>query len=228
MTSQDGNLRVYRKEFPLRLIRTESLSTYGLSSLAIRGKTLYMGKGQSHFNADRQHVYLAELNEGDIALEVPKRTLSPGLVYGQVFEPNVTVIFDRATGDRLFTIPNPTDVFGRVSFGPIYVDSRILAFTIAGCCGAGVALYDPQTFAFVQNISLANANTVEHRGRWLIAGTESGQVHQYDIRQNPGCRRLERGPAPADGPYRQRRHRNPRPVDGSPRRPDLRGQLLGQ
>jgi len=184
-TSSDGNLRVYRKTFPLRLIKTVPLSTYGLRSLAIEGNAVYVGKGQSHLNADRQHVYLAELNHGDVGLEVPKRTLSPGLVYGEVFEPNVTVIFDRATGDRLFTIPNPTDIFGRVGFGPAYVDSRILAFTVAGCCGAGVMIYDPRTFAFIQNIPLANANTVERRSRWLIAGTESGQVYQYDVRQKP-------------------------------------------
>jgi hypothetical protein len=184
-TSNDGNLRVYRKTFPLQPVKTVPLSTYGLSSLVIKNNAVYVGKGQSHLNADQQHVYLAELNQGDVGLEVPKKTLSPGLVYGEVFERNVTVIFDRATADRLFTITNPTDIFGRVAFGPAYVDSRILAFTVAGCCGTGVTIYDPRTFAFIQNIPLANANTVERRGRWLVAGTESGQVYQFEVGQNP-------------------------------------------
>ena len=96
------------------------------------------------------------------------------------------MIFDRTTtADRPFTITNPTDIFGHVALPSSYVDSRILALTVPGCCGAGVKIYDPQTFAFIHNIPLANANTVERRGRWLIAGTESGQVYQYDVRQNP-------------------------------------------
>jgi hypothetical protein len=176
VTSTDGNLRVYRKEHPLVLVATIPLSTYGLSSLALMGGKLYVAKGQARLAVDEDHVYLFAFNEGDIGLEVRKDLLTTGLIYGQTFEPNTTVVFDRASGDRLAGIPGGLN---------LYADGQILVQTIPGCCGPGISLYDPETLALEQFIARPFTNTVVRRGRWLIAGNEGGQVDVFDLQQNP-------------------------------------------
>src|SRR5215213_9460580 len=60
VTSADGNLRVYRKDDPLLLTDTIPLSGFGLSSLALEGKNLYVSRGQANLAADKDHVYLSE------------------------------------------------------------------------------------------------------------------------------------------------------------------------
>lgn len=185
VTSNDGNLRVYRKEHPLSLIDTIPLSSFGLSSVALEGNNLYVSRGQAALAVDKDHIYLSELNEGDIGLEIAKKTLTSGLIYGETFERNTTVVFDRRSGDRVSGIPNPFDLFGRVSAVSLYVDNNSLIQTIAGCCGPGIFIYDPDTFNLDQMIPRAFTNTVVRSRGWLIAGNEGGQVDVFDLRQNP-------------------------------------------
>jgi hypothetical protein len=185
VTSTDGNLRVYRKEDPLLLIDTISLSSFGLSSLALEGKNLYVSRGQANLAVDKDHVYLSELNEGDIGLEIGKKALTSGLTYGETFEQNTTVVFDRMSGNRVLGITNPSDLFGRLAAVTLYVDQKTLIQTIAGCCGPGIFIYDLQTFNLDQFIPRPFTNTVVRSDRWLIAGNEGGQVDVFDLRQNP-------------------------------------------
>jgi hypothetical protein len=189
VTSGDGNLRVYRKEHPLLLVDTVPLSVFGLSSLAVRGRKLYVGTGQADLRVDDDHVYLSAANNIlDIGLEIVKKTLTPGLIYGQTFEPFTTVVFDRMNGDRIFGIPNPRDRAGNLVRGVnLYVDRNIIAQTIGGggAGGPGVFIYDPETFVLERMIDRPFTNTVTRSRRWLIAGNEGGRVDLFDLRQSP-------------------------------------------
>ena len=185
VTSADGNLRVYRKHHPLLLVSTIPLSDFGLSSLAVKDNRLYVSKGQAALAIDKDHVYLSELNEGDIGLEIKKKTLVPSLIYGQTFEQNTTGVFDRMNGERIFGITNPFDLRGNLSQVSLYADSKILVQTIPGCCGPGIFIYDPETFVLEQRIDRPFTNTVVGWGRWLIAGNEGGQIDVFDLRKSP-------------------------------------------
>jgi hypothetical protein len=184
VTSGDGNLRIYRKDNPLVLVDTIPLSDFGLSSLDLQQGNIYVSRGQAALAVDKDHVYLSELNEGDISIEISE-TLTPGLVYGQTFEQNTTVIFDRRNGERIVGIANPHDTRGLPSAVRLYVDEKILVQTIAGCCGSGIFIYDLKTFMFDQRIVRLFTNTVARSGPWLIAGNENGRVDLFDLRQNP-------------------------------------------
>jgi len=149
------------------------------------GENIYVSRGQAQLAVDSEFVYLSELNEGDTAMAVAKATLTPGLTYGQTFTPNAAMVFDRVDGEHIVDIAAPSDVWGQPAQGVIYVDEKILAQTIPGCCGSGIFLYNPDTFALSQIIRRFYTNTVVRRGRWLIAGNEGGQVDVFDIEQNP-------------------------------------------
>src|SRR6266446_1644814 len=126
---------------------------------------------------DEHHVYLLALNNGDVVLEIDKKTLTTGLTYGQSFEPNTVVVFDRRSGDR---------VGGIAATGSnLFVDRRILVQTTAGCCGPGIFIYDPETFELEQMVPRRFTNTVVRRGHWLIAGNEAGLIDVFDLSSNP-------------------------------------------
>jgi len=185
VTSLDGNLRVYRKKNKLLLIDTIRLSDFGLGSVALEGKNPYVSRSQGELVVDGAHVYLSAVNEGDIGLKLGKKTFRPGLQYGQSFERNTTVIFDRLSGNRVSGITNPSDLSGRLASVQLYVDERILVQTTPGCCGPGIFIYDPVTFHLDQIIARQFTNTVTRSGPWLIAGSEAGKVDVFDLRQNP-------------------------------------------
>jgi len=182
VTSGDGNLYIYRKDNPLALIDTVDPAPLGvLSSLALYGDNLYIGA----MAVSQSRVYVAALNPGEIALEVSKKTLTEERSYGTVFEPGSTVVFDRRTGERVTGIPFPPDWFGRPGFPSTYADRRVVAQTVAGCCGSGIFLYDPRTLALDQMIPRPFTNTVIRHGSWLIGGNEGGQVDLLDLRDPP-------------------------------------------
>jgi hypothetical protein len=181
VTSRDGNLRVYRKTMPLTLVRTVPFGR-PLSTVWVVGDRLYIGESNA-LGADRRHVYVNELNEGDVGLEVNKATFAPTRTYDGPFEPLSTVVFDRRTGERLSAIPNPPDLFGRNDPPRIYADDEILALTSQG---GGVNLYDPRSFAPLLPSPIEPfANNVVRKGRWLIIGNESGLVDARDLRALP-------------------------------------------
>ena len=185
VTSSDGNLRVYRKENPLVLTATVPLSGFGLSSVALEGNNLYVSRGQAILAVDKNHVYVSEFNPGDVALEIGKKTFAPTLTYGETFEHNTTVVFDRRTGNRILGITNPPALGGRLGGVALYADRDILVQTTPGCCGLGIFIYDPDTLTLDQVIGRHFTNTVTRSDSWLIAGNEGGQVDVFDLAQNP-------------------------------------------
>ena len=180
VTSQDGLLRVYRKGPTLQFAWAASLSETGVAGLALQGLEVYVSRGQANVAADVSHVYLNQLNEGDTALQLDGLDLTADLVYGQSFETG-TVVYNRSDGKRIGALPAAA---GR----SIYVDSKLLALTTPGCCGLGIALYDPETLAPLQTIAWLSTNTTLRSGRWLIAGTEAGTIDVFDLARNPSPR----------------------------------------
>lgn len=180
VAAADGNLLVYRKDDPeLSLVQTLPLVYYGLSSLAVFGDRLFVATGQAHVAVDVAHVYLAALNPGDFVIELSTSTLTPIRTYGETFEPDKTVVFDRLTGERITAIGN------RGNFPNLYVDASVLVQTIAGCCGPGIFIYDPDSLLLDQFIRRSFTNTVFRREELLIAGNEVGNVDLFDLGENP-------------------------------------------
>lgn len=185
VASADGVLRVYRKGPRLTRTATLPLSDFGLSALAVTGADLYVAKGQAQLAVGGTFVYLAELNEGDVAMRITKETLTPTMTYGQTFEPYTAVAFRQSNGTRMGGAPTPFDVWGQPAQPVLYVSSAFLAQTVPGCCGPGIFLYHPVTFQLKQFIPRPYTNTVTRRGPWLIAGNEGGQVDAFDLSRTP-------------------------------------------
>ena len=186
VVDQNGVLRVYEKDHPLRLIRTSPVSTY-VSAMDLTTENLYFATGGGQLAVDREHVYVSvpDISENHRVVEFDKRTLQPGLTYDASIAPNATVVFDRLTGARYANLPNPVDLIGRVSLPNLYVDQRVFVQTIPGCCGPGMFMYDSNSVAFERLIDRSSVNTVERRGRWLIAGNEGGHVELFDLGVDP-------------------------------------------
>lgn len=185
VASADGSLRVYRKGPRLTRIATLPLSDFGLSALAVTGADLYVAKGQAQLAVGGTFVYLAELNEGDVAMRITKETLTPTMTYGQTFEPYTAVAFRQSNGTRIGGAPTPFDVWGQPAQPVLYASNAFLAQTVPGCCGPGIFLYHPVTFQLKQFIPRPYTNTVTQRGQWLIAGNEGGQVDAFDLSRTP-------------------------------------------
>jgi WD40 repeat protein len=188
VTSRDGNLRVYdvkTSSEPLKLLRTIPLIYFGLSSMALVGDRLYVSAGQSQLAADRNNIYLSQINEGELALEIETRTWTVTRTYGETFELNSTVVYDRLSGNRVISIPNPLSLLGGHAQVSLYADQKILVQTIPGCCGSGIYIYDTSTMALDPLVPQAYTNTVARRGGLLIAGMETGQVKVFDLSDRP-------------------------------------------
>lgn len=179
VVSSDGDLRVYRKGDALRLVKTVSVSAFGLSALALSGGRLYIGNGQARVAANDRFVYLSALNRSDSGEEVLKGTFATDLSYGLIFKPETTEVYDRVSGLHVADITNPTTSVN------LYADGKILALTTPGCCGRSVNIYDSRTFLLEETIPQPSVNTVVRRGRWLIGGREYGVVDLFDLGQNP-------------------------------------------
>ncbi|MGE5118436.1 MAG: hypothetical protein ACM3N6_18295 [Betaproteobacteria bacterium] len=177
VSAMDGQLRVYRKDPTLQLAWAATLSDTGLSSLALQGREVYVARGQANLAADEGHVYLNELNEGDTALELDGTDFGVDLVYGQAFVTG-TGIYNRANG-------KPVGVLPAAAGRNIYVDRKLLALSTPGCCGSGIALFDPETLAALQTVPRTSTNTALRNGRWLVGGTEAGTVDVFDLGRSP-------------------------------------------
>src|ERR1051325_4993360 len=75
VVSLDGMLRVLAKGPSLRLVETVALSTFGLATVELFEGKIYVTRGQSQLAVDKSRLYLAELNAGEVALELDKATL---------------------------------------------------------------------------------------------------------------------------------------------------------
>jgi hypothetical protein len=184
VAGRDGILYVYRKTSPLTFVTSIPIADLQLIGLDVVDNRIYVAVGQAHVAADAGYVYASSLSSSDTVVEIVKTTWATGRSYGG-FEPNVTVVFDRATGARVSAIPNPADTTGDHGISALYADREIVGQMRPGCCGLGVSLYDPETLGFDQRLASRNSNSLARRGRWLIVGTEAGTVEVWDIGRRP-------------------------------------------
>jgi hypothetical protein len=180
MTTPDGQLRVFVKETPLRLVATRSYSTY-LGTLTDFGDKLYLGAGSVELAVDRDRLYMGQLNENDVALEVDKATLEVTRTFGQ--QPILqgkTGVYDRATGVLVGSIPFPPSQLGPPSRPVLYLDANRLFETVPGCCGWGINLISLPSLVETQFIPEANTNAVAAVSNGFWGGMETGEVAFYD------------------------------------------------
>jgi hypothetical protein len=184
VAGRDGNLYVYRKTRPLTLVTTIAVADLQLVGLDVIDNRIYVAVGQAHVAVDARHVYASSLSTSDSVVEIIKTTWATGRSYAG-FEPNVTLVYDRLTGARVHAMANPADSTGDRGISALYADREIFGQMRPGCCGLGVSLYDPESLGFDQRLSSATSNALARRGRWLVVGTEAGQVEVWDISRRP-------------------------------------------
>lgn len=178
-TSFDGSVRVYRRQDYgyIKLVATYQLANYILTDIGLFWPSAYFAMGQVNMTVDQQHVYLSQLNPGDMVNGYDQGRLAR--VYGTDFAPGVIRVFDRPSGNLVTAIPRPG---GGVS---LYSQWGKLFVCTPGCCGAGIYVYDCATGVFERFISDPWTNTV---GRLIVgpydivvAGTEAGTVEAFDF-----------------------------------------------
>ena len=149
VTSRDGTLYVFAKSWPLQLVRSTQLSSYGLTSLEVLDDDVYLAKGQAAMAASKTSLYLSELNRGDSGID-----LKDLRSFGETFLSARTQVFDRHTLRPLGEIKHRGA--GQVS---IAVGQTFLYLVTPGCCGEGIDIYDAGTLQHTQFIKRV-ANTV--------------------------------------------------------------------
>ncbi len=186
VTSADGQLYIYRKARPLSRTGVLPLAKFQLGSLHVGDQKLYVSTGSARLAGDERRIFLSALNDGDVGLELDKQTFNRGWV-GEPREPNVTFVFDRVSGTRLTGLENPPVLRGSIGVANLYVDDRVVAQTVPGCCGAGIYLRDPKTLELTQIVERRFTNTVVRRDQWLIAGNEAGLIDVFDLARTPAA-----------------------------------------
>ncbi len=183
VATADGYLRQYLTSNPLTLVRTVQLSNYGLRSIAIVNNTVYVSRGQTTLAVDSKNVYLAQLNEGETVVELDSQ-LEVTRTYGQTFEPNVTVVYNRLSGNRVGSVANPTTLLNTIGFPSLFAFDNNLFQTVPGCCGAGVVVTPTQSLftSILVGEYYANAITLTPKG--MVVGDESGKVSLYKLNRN--------------------------------------------
>jgi N-acetylneuraminic acid mutarotase len=179
LTAPDGQLRVFAKEIPLRLVATRSFSTY-LGAVTDFGDKLYLGVGFAELAVDRDRLYLAQLSENDVVFEVDKATLEVLRTLGQPVVMGETGVYDRSTGAKLGSIPFPPSFMGPPSQPILYLDANRLFETVAGCCGMGINIISLPSLVESQFIPEAFTNTVVAVPGGFWSGLETGEVGFFD------------------------------------------------
>lgn len=156
----------------------------GLNAVQTAGSSLYVGCGQGEMAVSPGRVFLSELNEGDVALEMGSQG-NAVQTFGQVYEGFNVVAFERGSGQRLHAIATPTNIYGGNSQVAIFTDGNEMILTTPGCCGAGISIYSADTLAFQDYIPEAYTNTVVKRGPQMVGGKETGEVVLFDRAQFP-------------------------------------------
>jgi hypothetical protein len=171
VTSQDGNLYVFLKTWPVQFEQYMTLSSYGLSALQVTGNTVYVAKGQASMIATADRIYLSALNPGDVVLELPSLRS-----YGREFAPGSMVAFDRQTQQSVGAISD-------LGMRPVNVSAwQNLVFVTNPGSGLGIGVYDAKTYSPVQFISRATntvAGTMRKGVPLLIGGSETGVMDLY-------------------------------------------------
>jgi hypothetical protein len=179
ITSPDG-LRVYAKGSSLTQIGSLVLPGYYVT-LELFENYLYLSRGQAQLAVDRERLYLAQLNDGDVAWEVDKATLQVTRVYGTTFLEHQTGVYDRLTGSLVVTIPNPLDTRGVRSMPRPYSNGVDLYQTVGGCCGQGITIVKGPDFVRSEFIGATFTNVVTSVPNGLVGGLETGSVEYFDL-----------------------------------------------
>jgi hypothetical protein len=144
---------------------------------------IYVTVGQAELAVDRDRLYLAQLNEGEVALELDKATLEVTHTYGSTFIANQTIVYDRLTGAQASAIPNPANLYGSISRPVLYSDGQNLMQTVGGCCGAGITIVKGPAFTESEFIGARFTNVVTKAGNGLLGGSEAGWVDFFEQNQ---------------------------------------------
>jgi hypothetical protein len=179
LTAPDGVLRIFAKETPLRLVATRSFSTY-LGTVVDFGDKLYLGVGFAELAVDRDRLFIAQLNENEVAMEVDKATLEVTRTYGQTFIEQRTGVYDRATGALVGSIPYPPQFMSATSQPTLYLTANRLFETVGGCCGTGINIISLPELVETLFIPEAFTNTVVAVSNGFWGGMETGEVAFYD------------------------------------------------
>jgi hypothetical protein len=179
VTAADGLLRVFGKGPSLTLVATRALSTY-LGTVDVFQEKIYVTVGEAKLAVDSDRLYLAQLNEGEVALEVDKATLEVTRTYGQAFVAGRTGVYDRLTGAVAATIPYPPVQLGAFGQPNLYPNGNTLLETVPGCCGSGITIVKAPDFVESQLIAVPNVNAVMAAGKGLVGGMETGEVAYFD------------------------------------------------
>jgi len=177
--STSGGLRVFAKGASLSVVATPPLSTY-LGAVEVLGDKLYVTVGLADLAVDGDRLYLAQLNEGETALELDKVTLQVTRTYGQTFVKDSTVVFDRVTGAAVATIPYPRVQLGTVGQPSLYLNGTSLMETVPGCCGFGINVIKVPGFVESDFISEPNTNAVVAVQDGFWSGMETGEIGFFD------------------------------------------------
>src|SRR5262245_43427749 len=135
VTSRDGQLHVFSKTWPLQLMQSMPVSSYGLAAVEVVGSNIYVANCQAAMTASKNRLYLSELNPCDTGLEVTSMRS-----YGDQFQPDTTLVFDRQNLQVLGTIPHFSSSSTQVSVWQDYV-----YLTTPGCCSIGIDILDAVT-----------------------------------------------------------------------------------
>src|ERR1051325_3591341 len=73
VSSVDGHLRIYRKQFPLRLTDDLQLSEIGLSTVELLDESAVLGRGEATLAVNERRLFLSSLNQGETAFEIDSR-----------------------------------------------------------------------------------------------------------------------------------------------------------
>jgi hypothetical protein len=179
VTSPDG-LRVYAKGSSLSPIGPLVLPGY-IGTVELFENHIYLSRGQAALAVDRERLYLAQLNERDVAWEVDKATLQVTRVYGTTFLEQQTGVYDRLTGSLAVTIPNPLDTRGVRGMPRLHSNGVDLFQTVAGCCGRGITIVKGPDFVRSEFIGATYTNVVTSVENGFVTGMETGSVDYFGL-----------------------------------------------
>jgi hypothetical protein len=179
VTSTDGILRVFTKGPPLSLTATRAFSSY-LGTVDEIADKIYVTVGQAKLTVDNERLYLAQLNEGEVALEIDKATLEITRTYGQTFVQGRTVAYDRLTGTQLGTVAYPPQQLGPPGQPNLYVAGDTLLQLLGGCCGLGISVVKLPEFVESGFVDAPFTNAVVATRNGFVSGMETGEVGYFN------------------------------------------------
>jgi len=171
VATRDGNMHQFSKTWPIQSTVSMLIARHGVSAVRASGNKVYVAKGQSAMTAAGDRLFISELNPGDGGLVVPDMRS-----FGDTFERNTTIVYDRASLEVVGRIPNPG--FGLVNVAA----SRNFVFLTD--YGWGIHVYDATNLNKVQFLERSTNTVAAARRRgmsFLVGGSEGGTVDLYAL-----------------------------------------------